>query len=117
MSVLKTILSSVLWALLVLFIPIFGLETVSQSSLGIGLFKFFILALISLFCFSGLITSIESALLSVPALRFDTGHHSNFCCRLDICSTANNSYLLARRDFSCSRANTLCCRGLLFKDR
>ncbi|WP_289173203.1 phosphoethanolamine transferase [uncultured Parasutterella sp.] len=63
MSVLKTILSSVLWALLVLFIPIFGLETVSQSSLGIGLFKFFILALISLFCFSGLITSIESALL------------------------------------------------------
>ncbi|WP_289168230.1 phosphoethanolamine transferase [uncultured Parasutterella sp.] len=63
MSVLKTILSSVLWALLVLFIPIFGLETVSQSSLGIGLFKFFILALISLFCFSGLITSIESASL------------------------------------------------------
>lgn len=69
MLLLKTIFSSLLWALLVLFIPIFGLETVSQSSLGIGLFKFFILALISLFCFSGLITSIESASLQRYCLK------------------------------------------------
>ncbi len=60
MLVLKNILSCFLWALIVLFLSIFGLEIAFQSPLGIGLFKFFLLTLIALSCFRGLVIFINN---------------------------------------------------------
>lgn len=69
MFFLKTILSSLLWALLVLFVPIFSLEIVSQSSLGIGTSKFFLKAVIYLTIFFWLIAPPPSDFL-IPRSGF-----------------------------------------------